>query len=38
MDWKLNEKDFNTLNGFDCDYHCTWDPTSEPIDDGDEDW
>ena len=37
-DWKLNDKDFNTLNDFDCDFHCTWDPTTCEVEDGDQDW
>ena len=38
MNWKLTNDDMNTLNEFDCDYHCTWDPTANQIDHNNDDW
>ena len=27
FDWKISDDDMKTLNSFEEDYHCTWDPT-----------
>ncbi len=31
LDWNILNEDMEILNGFDSNYHCTWDPTTTKV-------
>ncbi len=31
LNWKINAADLEILNGFDANYHCTWNPTTQKV-------